>query len=361
MVVIDRLDWIARQVSWGRVAHLSVGRAADQSKIKIKVTLHPASTNTCDVFCAEAVVAFLSAIRPLLCNNIAVDRGHRHSDGTSVISFWIEKSVAGKSHTFRANAAAFSPVTQVDCDMHDCDDNHYVKPERVNVIGTWTAIPESAWKVVYDRFESTDSATCEALRRELEVIRFLCDSEVIMQRELTRANSGTSTCRWANEVETLLHSAIVACRCSAIQALLCGQDDYKDVMANGRAIIRSSQLCKDAFVRWKDLYDLISCYIVRMKRYSFIQTSRADRYFDPHTFDVNIQVLGPSLNASIVDELVARFCVTRNWISSAEARTYSINDLYCGLGNSDRIHMDLLMRSAIRDSGFDQSQFVWTE
>ena len=42
MPVLARLDWISRQLCYGRRVHMSYGHALDPSKLKIKIVLAPA-------------------------------------------------------------------------------------------------------------------------------------------------------------------------------------------------------------------------------------------------------------------------------------------------------------------------------
>jgi len=89
MPILARLDWIERQLAEGRHAFFTIGSAMDKSKIKIKVVLKPLANDGTDGPCGD-LRHTLDFIRNLALNGVAMDRGHRHSDGTAVVNIWIQ-------------------------------------------------------------------------------------------------------------------------------------------------------------------------------------------------------------------------------------------------------------------------------
>ena len=95
MVLAGRVDWLARQVKKGRRCHVSFGEARDADKLKIKIILYPLfKDHTVEPFVAIALCNTLTVIGSTLANSVAMDRGHRHSSGVSVVNTWISKQGA---------------------------------------------------------------------------------------------------------------------------------------------------------------------------------------------------------------------------------------------------------------------------
>ena len=82
-----------QQIRMGRMACLSFGAAQDSSKVKVKVVLAPASGGANAPFVAESLLAHLQSIRQVAIRGVAVDRGHRHSDGSAEVRIWISPVV----------------------------------------------------------------------------------------------------------------------------------------------------------------------------------------------------------------------------------------------------------------------------
>ena len=102
MPVIARLAWIHDELTSGRSAHISIGPARDDGKIKYKITffssfnLHPAVR--------DSLLAVVMNIQQLILQNyIVVDRGHKHSNGVSEIGSWAHPAL------LRAQAVPFVP------------------------------------------------------------------------------------------------------------------------------------------------------------------------------------------------------------------------------------------------------------
>ena len=87
MPVAGRVAWLRRQVLLGRRARVTVGAALDSTKAKYKVVLDPEGTGSAATVTQSAVCLALDALAGLLHSHIVVDRGHRHTDGTSEVCF----------------------------------------------------------------------------------------------------------------------------------------------------------------------------------------------------------------------------------------------------------------------------------
>ena len=62
----------------------------DTAKRMVKISLEPLSQGTLEVPMRKASTAMLGSIRKMVQNGIAVDRGHKFSDGRSEVNIWIE-------------------------------------------------------------------------------------------------------------------------------------------------------------------------------------------------------------------------------------------------------------------------------
>jgi len=92
MPVVSRLDWICKQLEMGRKGHLTLGQARDTGKLKVKVILQPANAGAIDAAVSHGLTTLLSFVRIMLVEHVAMDRGHKHSNGTTEICFWINIS-----------------------------------------------------------------------------------------------------------------------------------------------------------------------------------------------------------------------------------------------------------------------------
>lgn len=61
----------------------------DQQKVKFKITIRPGWATVTPTFIQASLVAQLQLIRQVAEENVAVDRGHRHSNGYSEICIWV--------------------------------------------------------------------------------------------------------------------------------------------------------------------------------------------------------------------------------------------------------------------------------
>ena len=88
MVVAARILWIRQQVEQGSPAYISFGAAAERGRGKCKVIVDHAGAQTSGIvrsLCLDA----LSALERRIALASTTDRGHRHSNGRSEITFWL--------------------------------------------------------------------------------------------------------------------------------------------------------------------------------------------------------------------------------------------------------------------------------
>ena len=97
MPIISRLDWIGRQIEMGRMAHVVISQALDPKKLKIKFILHPPASGAISPSTCYGVTAVIGWIRGLVQNFVAMDRGHKHSSGISVVAIWLDLTQPGNS------------------------------------------------------------------------------------------------------------------------------------------------------------------------------------------------------------------------------------------------------------------------
>ena len=91
MPVVGRLNWLERQVRAGRRGYITVGAACDPTKLKVKVSLQPARGMRSDPTVSEGLALGLQMVRNMLATHVAMDRGHQHTDGVSVVAIWLRK------------------------------------------------------------------------------------------------------------------------------------------------------------------------------------------------------------------------------------------------------------------------------
>ena len=63
MPVISRIDWLNRQLEYGRKAHIVIGPARDANKLKFRIVLHPAASGAIDAFTGITAVGFCAEAR----------------------------------------------------------------------------------------------------------------------------------------------------------------------------------------------------------------------------------------------------------------------------------------------------------
>jgi hypothetical protein len=152
MPVLNRIDWISRQIAAGRCVHIGVGQARDPDKAKYKITVHPTTVPGLIGFAKDTVLSWLDTIKSQVSQNIGMDRGHHHSDGRSEVCIWISKfrpepaaqhhrepasSSAAGSAPFKVTQLLFSEVPRRAKTLEA------VMPTDAspNFMGTWEVLP----------------------------------------------------------------------------------------------------------------------------------------------------------------------------------------------------------------------------
>ena len=97
-------------MAMGRRVHVTIGRARDSNKIKVKVILDDPRSGAMDDLAAFAVRSIIHTVREWVTSNVAVDRGHKHSSGKSEVGIWIAGLGEAASSTGPA-AASFVDVS----------------------------------------------------------------------------------------------------------------------------------------------------------------------------------------------------------------------------------------------------------
>ena len=95
MVIFNRLRWIPRQASV-RDIYIAISRARDLGKVKYKFVVAPAIGSNISAAHSLVVYTMLDALIMNLDSVSAMDRGHKHSDGSSVISLWLQLRNEGR-------------------------------------------------------------------------------------------------------------------------------------------------------------------------------------------------------------------------------------------------------------------------
>ena len=117
MPVLSRIDWIARQIDYGRIAHVVVGQARDPSKVKFRIVLQPPGMGAVDDFAKQVLLHTMQQLRVMVLRHSAVDRGHKFSDGRTEVGLWISQVPAREplvSSSLRAGAAVFQAAAYRD-------------------------------------------------------------------------------------------------------------------------------------------------------------------------------------------------------------------------------------------------------
>ena len=115
MPVLGRIDWAMRQLSMGRIGHITVGPAQDPCKVKCRVVLHPTDAGALQPLPCRGISEILRTVRHLVVTHSSVDRGHRHTSGISEFSIWITittaEAPAAPLPTSRPHRVAFARRT----------------------------------------------------------------------------------------------------------------------------------------------------------------------------------------------------------------------------------------------------------
>ena len=73
---------------------MAFGQAKDNGKFKVKVVASPLDSGVADATATCGALAVIEFLRNLSTRFVVVDRGHRHSDGSSVVQLWFSLSDA---------------------------------------------------------------------------------------------------------------------------------------------------------------------------------------------------------------------------------------------------------------------------
>ena len=76
MPCVARIDWVLRQVQYGRLLHIATGRANDQDKVKFKLILLEPNAGGLSEFVKDTLTARLQHLRMLAQRSCSIDRGH---------------------------------------------------------------------------------------------------------------------------------------------------------------------------------------------------------------------------------------------------------------------------------------------
>ena len=90
-MVVARIVWLRDRVAAGVACGCDLGAARDPAKCKLKVVLKPGGVAT-SATTRDMVLRMLDLVSTLVVDHIAVDRGHRFSDGRVEACFWFRQA-----------------------------------------------------------------------------------------------------------------------------------------------------------------------------------------------------------------------------------------------------------------------------
>eukprot|EP00928_Gymnodinium_smaydae_P069680 TRINITY_DN5331_c0_g1_i1.p1 TRINITY_DN5331_c0_g1~~TRINITY_DN5331_c0_g1_i1.p1 ORF type:complete len:388 (-),score=18.61 TRINITY_DN5331_c0_g1_i1:130-1224(-) len=356
MPIYSRLDWIASQVIAGRSTHLSIGAAKDGNKLKIKICMQP-SYNMQPVV-RDYQLTVVQHIRDLLASGfVAMDRGHKHSDGMSEVSIWLHRTREPDHVTTDISMGL------VDASRLELGSDAEVEEKLSDsfgfgsLVGEWKSLPTYGWSVVHNRFVNTNSSTYNWILTVLEGFRSLPQGIDETRIMLNHAHPPGLRCPWADELELHLDATVAVLRHADMRVMLAGRDDYPFAMSHLGAIHDAITACRVFVRRRAELESLIRCYNVRMKKYAFVQERRAAALFDENTFESNFVLIDSADRNHILDTMLSKYRDRRPWVSLQTARATDMFYLYQGLYTKDKETMDELLLNAIRRSGRDFADF----
>lgn len=108
MPVVARLDWISRQMAMQRQVHIHVGQARDADKVKYRIILEPPQSQmgALEAPTMRILQSWIASIRRHVQRGSAMDRGHRHTSGRSVVDIWARDVNEQTGDSARASLAA---------------------------------------------------------------------------------------------------------------------------------------------------------------------------------------------------------------------------------------------------------------
>jgi hypothetical protein len=189
MPVVERIDWMIQQLHMGRKAHLSIGDAQDDAKVKLKFRLAAPTDGAVSGTVAHYLVATLLQLRQVVHQHHAVDRGHRHSDGSATICFWLsaplpqchggspaaqvqpavgsEPDVAFASRICDPSSSAGATGSDEDVDLIPAPLDPQVQSfDAITLVGIWQALPKAHWNTIYTKFPGFRERNGSSLLRE---------------------------------------------------------------------------------------------------------------------------------------------------------------------------------------------------
>lgn len=90
MVVAARIQWIREQVDAGIPTHVTFGSAAESERGKCKVVLAHGGPPS-SALARSLLMNVLTTLEQMTLHTHTVDRGHKHTDGKSEVSFWFSQ------------------------------------------------------------------------------------------------------------------------------------------------------------------------------------------------------------------------------------------------------------------------------
>ena len=91
MVVLARLDWLRHQASAGIAMSVNFSHNAKTKKDKIRFLVTAASGQLGSV--SMLTQSAIDIVASSVITRVVVDRSHRHSDGSSEVCFWLQRSL----------------------------------------------------------------------------------------------------------------------------------------------------------------------------------------------------------------------------------------------------------------------------
>jgi hypothetical protein len=211
--VVNRIDWVIRQIHMGRKVHVAIGQAKDIGKFKVKIILQPPSLGAADNGTVFGVTSMLTHIRKLVIDHSAMDRGHKHSSGVSEIAIWIKPFITPGAS---AQASANLVMGIVDKD-----------------ISGGTAAPASSEPQVTVVSGSTEDVT-------------VAPATAAATSSLTASEPWEASRRESASVMTAsTDAAVVSSRAAASSSYVAGQDHEADVEYQFQLLLR--QACRQDY------------------------------------------------------------------------------------------------------------------
>ena len=90
----------------GSKGHICIGGARDAGKLKVRIVLQAPSDGAIDPAACVGLCGALAFVRHMVSGGVAVDRGHKQSNGLSEVAIWISPPPLGSSDD---GQAAMSP------------------------------------------------------------------------------------------------------------------------------------------------------------------------------------------------------------------------------------------------------------